>query len=698
MSSLESLRAKLLPALVVAGLVVCAPALGADEERVEAAYHWWLAGAQVEEGDADGALESFEKAVELDSEEPFLRVEFAEFLYRQRLLGRAQKQVEKARELAPDEPVVLRAYGQIQLAQAGRSDAALNRAVSTFERLREVDPDDIEGMLILGQLYQGSGDVDKAIDVYEELVRNNNDNQQLKRLLIDTLTKAGKTERARELLEEVLRLEQESLDSRLRLAELESEKGNHSAAIDILLGRRGTRNEDPRLLEALAREYLLRSQSPGVGRDRSREDLQKALETVRQAEPTPATRGSLGFLEANILGSLGEVDEAIRVLRGLGEEGRRDLRIPLFLARLLEADGDVESAASILEGLVEVASGRPALVAEVRDRLARLEARRGRWLRVRDLTQDLLGSADEAVRLRALSLHLDALMQLEDPQSALQLLRREQRRYSEVPATLVLREARMLATAGRRREALRTLERDELVAEEAMAQPNIPLGRAQVYFQLDREDDAIAVIEKYVEEGSFERLFTAGQFFSNPEGFERAAPFFRRAVESPQAVENAELRADAHFMLGQALERTGDLDGAAREFQSVLAIRENDSTAMNYLGYMWVDSDRNVDEGYELIQRAVDMEPENGAYADSLGWALYRLGRFEEAQRELERAIDLSPDNATILEHLGDVYRARGERDLAVDAYEKAVALEDQGIDQAEGDVQGKLEALLESP
>ena len=74
--------------------------------------------------------------------------------------------------------------------------------------------------------------------------------------------------------------------------------------------------------------------------------------------------------------------------------------------------------------------------------------------------------------------------------------------------------------------------------------------------------------------------------------------------------------------------------------------------------------------------------------ADSLGWALYRLGRFAEAQEELERAIDLSPDNATILEHLGDVYRALGERELAVDAYEKAVALEEQGIDQAEGDVQ----------
>lgn len=694
---LESFRINPLLACTAAGLLLAVSAPAADEERVEAAYHWWLAGAQVEEGDADAALESFEKAVELDSEEPFLRVEFAEFLYRQRLIGRAEKQVEKARELAPDEPVVLRAYGQIQLAQAGRSDAALNRAVTTFERLREVDPDDIEGMLMLGQLYQGAGDVDRAIDVYEELVRNNNDNQQLKRLLVDTLTKAGRTERARELLEEILRLEQESLDSRLRLAELESEKGNHSAAIDILTGRRGTREEDPRLLEALAREYLLRAQAPGVGRERSREDLNTALETVREAEATPATRGSLGLLEANILASLGEVEDAIEVLRGLGEEGRRDLRIPLFLARLLEADGEVDSAAEILEGLVEVANGRPALVAEVRDRLARLEARRGRWLRVRDLTQDLLGSSDEAVRLRALSLHLDALVQLEDPSSALQLLRREQRRYDEVPATLVLREARILANAGRKREALRTLERTELLTDDAMSQPDIPLGRAQIYFQLDRDDEALAVVERYVEEGSFERLFTAGQFFSNPEGFSLAAPYFRRAVESPQAAENDELRADAHFMLGQALERTGDLEGAAREFRAVLAIREDDSTAMNYLGYMWVDAERNVDEGYELIQRAVDMEPDNGAYADSLGWALYRLGRFAEAQRELERAIELSPDNATILEHLGDVYRALGERDRAVDAYEKAVALEEQGIDQAEGDVQGKLEALLGS-
>ena len=680
--------------LLLAAWLGAAPLGAAEKSRVEGAYHWWVAGSLAAEGDADGALESFEKAVEADPDEPFLRVEFAEFLYRQRLLSRAQKQVERARELAPDEPVVLRAYGQIQLAQAGRSDAALRRAISTFERLREVDPDDIEGMLILGQLYQGSNDLDQAIEVYEELVRNNTDNHQLKRLLVDTLTKAGRDERAKEVLEEILRLEQESLESRLRLAELESEKGNHSAAIDILssgVGRGGA--SDPRLVEAMAREHFLRAQAPGVGRQKRDEDLARALELVRSVDAAPASSG-IGFLEANVLAALDRIDEAIAVLRDLESEGGRDPRVPMFLSRLLEAQGEVDEAADILEKLAG-RTRRAAVAAEVKDRLARLEARRGRWLRVRDLTEELLASDDEAVRLRALSLHIDALIELDDVSAALQALRREQRRFDEVPSTLLLREGQILAESGRKREALRVLERDELTQD---LMPNVVFGRARLYIELDQEERAHKVVDRFAEDGSFERLFLAGQFFSAPGSFEQASTYLRRALESREAEQDADLRADAHFWLGQALERTGQVAEAARQFQAVLEIRSDDSTAMNYLGYMWADLGENLEEALALIQKAVEMEPENGAFADSLGWAHFKMGQLAEARRELERAAELTPANATIHEHLGDVYRELGMTDEAVAAYGRAIELEDDGVDEAEGDPRAKRDALRQRP
>jgi len=110
----------------------------------------------------------------------------------------------------------------------------------------------------------------------------------------------------------------------------------------------------------------------------------------------------------------------------------------------------------------------------------------------------------------------------------------------------------------------------------------------------------------------------------------------------------------------------------------VLEIQPENSTAMNYLGYMWADNGENLEQALELVRRAVALEPNNGAYVDSLGWALFRLGQFEEASRHLERANQLAPEDSTILEHLGDVYVALGDIRRAREAYEHALAIDDE--------------------
>ena len=83
---------------------------------------------------------------------------------------------------------------------------------------------------------------------------------------------------------------------------------------------------------------------------------------------------------------------------------------------------------------------------------------------------------------------------------------------------------------------------------------------------------------------------------------------------------------------------------------------------MNYLGYSWVDMNINLEEGLDLIRKAVDLRPSDGYIVDSLGWAYYRLGRFEEATVELERAVSLKPDDPVLNDHLGDAYWRVGRR------------------------------------
>ena len=83
---------------------------------------------------------------------------------------------------------------------------------------------------------------------------------------------------------------------------------------------------------------------------------------------------------------------------------------------------------------------------------------------------------------------------------------------------------------------------------------------------------------------------------------------------------------------------------------------------LNYLGYSWVDMGINLDEGLDMIRSAVDQRPNDGYIVDSLGWAYYRLGRYQEAVEQLERAAELRPEDPVINDHLGDAYWQVGRK------------------------------------
>jgi Flp pilus assembly protein TadD len=83
---------------------------------------------------------------------------------------------------------------------------------------------------------------------------------------------------------------------------------------------------------------------------------------------------------------------------------------------------------------------------------------------------------------------------------------------------------------------------------------------------------------------------------------------------------------------------------------------------LNYLGYSWVDQGMNLEEAFNMLQRAVELRPNDGYIVDSLGWANYKLGRIEEAVKQLERAIDLKPSDPVINDHLGDAYWRAGRK------------------------------------
>lgn len=135
------------------------------------------------------------------------------------------------------------------------------------------------------------------------------------------------------------------------------------------------------------------------------------------------------------------------------------------------------------------------------------------------------------------------------------------------------------------------------------------------------------------------------------------------------------------FQRGIAYERLKQWDKAEPSFRKALELNPNQPQVLNYLGYSWIDMNRNLDEGLAMIKKAVDLRPDDGYIIDSLGWAYFRLNKFDDAVDELERAAQIKAGDATINDHLGDAYWRVGRKLEAVYQWNRALASEPEAAE-----------------
>jgi tetratricopeptide (TPR) repeat protein len=154
----------------------------------------------------------------------------------------------------------------------------------------------------------------------------------------------------------------------------------------------------------------------------------------------------------------------------------------------------------------------------------------------------------------------------------------------------------------------------------------------------------------------------------------------KQFAEAEQAVNKAlgysskpEEEGYSRFVLGEIYERQKKYDLAEEQFKKVLAADPFNASAANYLGYMLADRGVRLEESVKYIQKALELEPNNGAYLDSLGWAYYKMNRCDLAEPPLEKAARLMSDDPTIREHLGRLYLRMGKETLAEQEWERAL-------------------------
>jgi tetratricopeptide (TPR) repeat protein len=159
---------------------------------------------------------------------------------------------------------------------------------------------------------------------------------------------------------------------------------------------------------------------------------------------------------------------------------------------------------------------------------------------------------------------------------------------------------------------------------------------------------------------------------------DEATKAYRALVEKfdgdRDAAETREVLHEARMALSNLCAIQGDSAQAEEWLEQVLDEFPDDKGAMNDLGYLWADANKNLDRAQRMIQAAVSAEPENMAYRDSLGWVLFRQGKYAEAVIELEKAAAEKKPDGMVLDHLGDAYQKAKRQDKAVEAWRKAAA------------------------
>jgi tetratricopeptide (TPR) repeat protein len=145
---------------------------------------------------------------------------------------------------------------------------------------------------------------------------------------------------------------------------------------------------------------------------------------------------------------------------------------------------------------------------------------------------------------------------------------------------------------------------------------------------------------------------------------------------------------EAHFYLANILDEQKKRPDAIKQLQTVLELKPDYHPALNYLGYVYVEENRNLSEAEKMIKKALQLDTRNGAYVDSLGWLYFKQGRTQDAIRELERASSLLED-PVIFDHLGDAYFKMKNLEKAKQNWEKSLKL-----DPEQETVKKKLEKL----
>lgn len=590
----------------------------------------------------------------------------------------------------------------------GSANEPLRRAQAAFQQAAELDPGLAEAHTALAEVALYFDDFQQSEQEGQAAARIDPGNLGAHRILSRVYTiKSGLSEgnldravadKAVAELREVVRIHQNDAEAWALLAEFYAATGRESEAVEAL--RKWATL--PASIEGRFYQLITRGRelSPDAANARLGELL---LRAGRTAEAVAAIRRAISIEPENAryIQLLGEALEAsgaadqgvIEELRRVVAQQPQNAAAVQMLARAQARAGRVEDAAATLRaGLAAARAGDERSRLTLQVQLAETFADASRYddavavyeglLKEHNISDAPLASEREKpFAVAVLSSIIRLRRQAGQTDEALATIERMRGLLGSADPTADLQKGELLRSLGRRDEALAAVRGARRRFPEDVSLLRL---EAQTLAELGRGDEALDLLRPRLKGDATdyeEYLFMSSLLISAGRGAE-AVEAARKALSLAPADAPGQAT-NALIMLSSAQERTGDLKGAEATLRQVLSKDPNNATALNNLGYFLADHDERLEEALGMIQRAVRAEPTNPSYLDSYGWAYYKLGKLQEAERYLNDAARRNPASATIQEHLGDLFQRLGQREKAQTSWRKALSLAVEAADTA---------------
>jgi tetratricopeptide (TPR) repeat protein len=202
----------------------------------------------------------------------------------------------------------------------------------------------------------------------------------------------------------------------------------------------------------------------------------------------------------------------------------------------------------------------------------------------------------------------------------------------------------------------------------------LKMVHADLIAEKGRVDDGIKALQQLQKgnDDDLDVMATMVNVYQRAKKFDQAQGVLTKAI---QRFPNEE---QVYFLQGSLSEKQKKYEDAEKAFRKALDLQKDDPAVMNYLGYMFADRGIHLDEAESLIQKAVQSDPTNGAYLDSLGWVYYKQNRFDRAEEYLKKAVIFVNFDSSIHDHLGDLYFKTKRYDEARMEWNKSLQLSNE--------------------